>query len=165
MSIEPHHAARYAGKRDQGWRPTPRRIATRAATAVAVLGCLTSPGLARTAGGATGTQVHLVRMVGDANGFRFEPEHLEIASGDTVVFEVASGQPHDVAFDTAGVAPATVRQLSMRVHDQIAPLAGPLLLKLGERYVVSFDGIAPGRYQFYCLPHQALQKNGWVVVK
>jgi plastocyanin len=53
----------------------------------------------------------------------------------------------------------------MRVHDQIAPLAGPLLVKPGERYGVSFDGIAPGRYAFYCLPHQALQMKGWVVVK
>jgi plastocyanin len=166
MSIEPHHAARYTGKRYQRWRlPTPRRIATRAATAVAVLGCLISPGLALASAAATGTRVHVVRMVGDANGFRFEPQHLEIASGDTLVFEVASGQPHDVAFDTAGVAPATVRQLSMRVHDQIAPLAGPLLVKPGERYGVSFDGIAPGRYAFYCLPHQTLQMKGWVVVK
>jgi plastocyanin len=89
-------------------------------------------------------------MVGDATGFRFDPQRLEIAIGDTLVFEVASGQPHDVAFDTAAIAPVTARQLSSRLHDQIAPLAGPLLVKPGERYVVVFDGIPPGRYAFYC---------------
>jgi len=104
-------------------------------------------------------------MVGDAKGFRFEPNHLEIASGDTLIFEVVSGQPHDVAFDTVGVAPMSVRQLSMHLQDQIAPLAGPLLAKSGERYMVTFDGVAPGRYAFYCLPHQALQMKGEVVVR
>jgi plastocyanin len=164
MFTEPHHITRYAVNPKQWRLPTPSRIASRAATAGAVLGCL-SPGLLRAAAGAAATQVHVIRMVGDANGFRFEPDHLDIASGDTLVFEVGSGQPHDVAFDTTRLAPVAVRQLSMRMHDQIAPLAGPLLVKPGERYVVGFDGIAPGRYPFYCLPHQALQMKGWVIVK
>jgi plastocyanin len=104
-------------------------------------------------------------MAGDAKGFRFEPEHLEITSGDTVIFEAVSGQPHDVAFDTTGLASSDVRRLSMRLHDQIAPLAGPLLVKPGERYVVAFDGITPGRYPFYCLPHRAVQMKGEVIVR
>ena len=104
-------------------------------------------------------------MVGDAKGFRFEPEHLEISSGDTVIFEAVSGPPHDVAFDTTGLASTDVRRLSIHLHDQIAPLAGPLLVKPGERYAVAFDGITPGRYPFYCLPHQAVQMKGEVIVR
>ena len=144
MSAKPYHAA---------------------AMAAIALGCMVSPGLGRAATPSGRERVHVVRMVGDAKGFRFEPEHLEIVSGDTLIFEVASGQPHDVAFDTTGIAESAVRQLSMRLHDQIAPLAGPLLVNAGERYVVGFDGIASGRYQFYCLPHQALQMKGWVQVR
>ena len=132
--------------------------------AATVLGCMVGPGLVRITR-LEAMHAHTVRMVGDANGFRFEPAHLEIASGDTVIFQVASGQPHDVAFDTVGLAPATVRQLSMHVHHQIAPFAGPLLVKPGERYVVAFDGIVPGRYPFYCLPHQAVQMKGEVIVR
>ena len=67
--------------------------------------------------------------------------------------------------DTTAMAPATARELSSRLRDQIAPLAGPLLVKPGERYVVAFVGIAPGRYAFYCLPHQALQMKGEVVIR
>jgi plastocyanin len=126
---------------------------------------MVTPALVRAATRAEVAHVHVVRMVGDAKGFRFEPERLDIATGDTVIFEVASGQPHDVAFDTTAISPATARQLSLRLRDQIAPLAGPLLVKPGERYVVGFDGIEPGRYPFYCLPHQAVQMKGEVVVR
>ena len=104
-------------------------------------------------------------MVGDGKGFRFEPDHVEIATGDTLVFEVVSGQPHDVAFDTTGIAPVAAKQLSSRLKDQIAPLAGPLLLGPGERYTIVFDGVPAGRYVFYCLPHQALKMTGAVVVR
>ena len=166
MSTEPQQAARYARQRGRRWYlPTSHYVLTRAAAIVAALGCGVSAGFVRAAVGAEHQRVQIVRMVGDATGFRFEPDRLEIASGDTLVFEVASGQPHDVAFDTVGVAPTVVRQLSRRLHDQIAPLAGRLLVKPGERYVVSFADVAPGRYSFYCLPHQALQMKGEVVVR
>ena len=143
----------------------PRRATRYAATLAAILGCIVTPGLVRAPTGSEVEHEHVVRMVGDAKGFRFEPQRIDIATGDTLIFEVASGQPHDVAFDTTAMAPATARELSSRLRDQIAPLAGPLLVKPGERYVVAFDGIAPGRYAFYCLPHQALQMKGEVVIR
>jgi plastocyanin len=141
------------------------RAMTRYAAVAACAGCLLLPALGSAAARSTATHSHVVRMVGDATSFRFEPSTLEIASGDTVVFEVVSGQPHDVAFDTTAIAPAVVRQLSVRLRDQIAPLAGPLLVQPGERYAVAFDGIGAGRYPFYCLPHQALRMKGEVVVR
>jgi len=166
MSAELRRVTRYAWRSDRrGLSRALRQAATRAGATALVLGCTITAGFVRAVARVERQPVHLVRMVGDAKGFRFEPAHLEIARGDTVVFEVASGQPHDVAFDTTGVASTAVRQLSMRLHDQIAPLAGPLLVKPGERYAVAFDGIAPGRYLFYCLPHQALQMKGEVVVR
>lgn len=109
--------------------------------------------------------VHVVRMVGDDKGYRFEPARLTIASGDSVIFQVASGQPHSIAFDTTAMAPATARVLSARMREQIAPLSGPLLLKTADRYGISFAGVPAGRYPFFCLPHLALQMKGEVTVQ
>ena len=171
MCADSVRPTRYAMRHDRRWRrPHSRYAVIRALALAGLLTMVATPGLVLAAAGsvlapAGVVRTHVVRMVGDAKGFRFEPERIEIGAGDTLVFEVASGQPHDVAFDTTTMAPATTRQLSARLHDQIAPLAGPLLMKPGERYVVAFDGIAPGRYGFYCLPHQALQMKGEVVVR
>jgi plastocyanin len=125
---------------------------------------LLMPGPLARARHASAGRTHVVRMIGDAKSFRFDPARVEIASGDTVVFEVVSGQPHDVAFDTT-ITPEAARRLSLAMRDQLAPLAGPLLVKPGDHYAVSFDGIGAGRYPFYCLPHQALRMTGEVVVQ
>lgn len=139
----------------------PRRFLSMAACA----GCLVSGAGGRPAAVSTAGRSHVVRMIGDATSVRFEPAIVDIATGDTVVFEVASGQPHNVAFDTTAMPVAVARQLSARMHDQIAPFAGPLLVRPGERYAVVFDGAPPGRYPFFCLPHQALHMKGEVIVR
>ena len=139
----------------------PRRFMSMAAC----IGCLVSGAAGGRASAPYAARSHVVRMIGDATNVRFEPATVEISAGDTVVFEVVSGQPHNVAFDTTAMAPAVARQLSARMHDQIAPFAGPLLVKPGERYAVAFDGAQPGRYPFFCLPHQALHMMGEVVVR
>ena len=108
---------------------------------------------------------HQIRMVGPADHPRFEPAEVEIASGDSVVFVVVSGQPHNVSFDSTGLAAPVRAKLQAAIHDPILPMAGPLLLKDGDRYVVSFAGIPAGRYPFFCLPHMALHMQGVVVVR
>lgn len=139
----------------------PRRFLSIAACA----GCLVSGAAGRPVAAPHAARSHVIRMTGDATSPRFEPSTVQISAGDTVVFEVVSGQPHNVAFDTTAMAPAIARQLSARMHDQIAPFAGPLLVKPGERYAVAFDGAQPGRYPFFCLPHQALHMMGEVIVR
>ena len=104
-------------------------------------------------------------MSGSTNGARFEPAEVEIAPGDTVVFVLASGGPHNVAFDSTGLSPSVTARLRAAIHDPMMPLAGPFLLKEGERYAVSFEGMPPGTYTFYCLPHLALKMRGTVVVR
>lgn len=108
---------------------------------------------------------HTIHMVGPADHPKFEPAEVEIAPGDSVVFVVVSGQPHNVAFDTTGLAAPVRDKLRAAIHDPMLPMAGPLLLKEGERYAVSFAGIPAGRYPFYCLPHMALHMQGAVVVR
>jgi plastocyanin len=46
-----------------------------------------------------------------------------------------------------------------------APLTGPLLVTPNQTYVVSFAGLPPGTYHFYCTPHLALGMIAKVVVQ
>ena len=108
---------------------------------------------------------HEVRMLGPANNPRFEPNEVQIASGDSVAFVVVSGEPHNVAFDTTALDPEVRDKLRAAIHDAMLPMAGPLLLKAGDRYAISFAGIPAGRYTFYCMPHMALHMQGAVVVR
>ena len=110
------------------------------------------------------SRTHEVRMV-SSSAPRFEPAEIHIAAGDTVVFVLVSGAPHNVAFETTALSPVATRRLRAAVHDTILPFAGPLLMKDNERYAVSFAGMPTGRYPFYCMPHMGLQMRGTVVVE
>lgn len=108
---------------------------------------------------------HVIRMVGPADHPRFEPAEVDIASGDSVAFVVVSGQPHNVSFDSTGLAAPVRDKLREAIHDSMMPMAGPFLLKEGDRYAISFAGIPAGRYPFFCMPHMALHMQGVVVVR
>jgi len=110
-------------------------------------------------------QTHEVRMVSDANGYRFDPARVVIAPGDSIAFVVVSGQPHTVAFDTNAIRSDVARTLDGRMRDRIGTLSGPLLLSPGDRYAISFTRIPTGRYPFFCLPHLALRMTGEIVVQ
>ena len=47
----------------------------------------------------------------------------------------------------------------------MAPLNGPLLATAGETYVVSFSGVTPGTYHYYCVPHLAAGMKATIVVQ
>src|SRR5262245_58426607 len=52
---------------------------------------------------ATG-KTHTVKMIGDAQGYRFDPANITIKSGDAIDFVVAGTiGPHNVAFDPATI--------------------------------------------------------------
>ena len=110
-------------------------------------------------------RLHEIRMIGDATGFRFEPARFTIARGDSVVFNVVSGQPHTVSFDTTAIAMNVARAIDERMSDRIGKLSGPLILFAGDRYLVSFAGLPSGRYPFFCLPHLGRQRTGEIVVE
>jgi len=104
-------------------------------------------------------------MIGSAQAPRFEPAEIQIASGDTVDFVLVSAAPHNVAFDSTALSPMATARLHKIVHDPMLPLAGPMLLKAGERYTVVFSDVPPGRYSYYCMPHMSMQMKGTVVVQ
>jgi plastocyanin len=107
-----------------------------------------------------------VNMVGDAKGYRFEPANITIKQGDGIKFVVASGGPHNVAFDPATI-PADVKgQLDANMGtDKMGELSSNMKMNAGESVTVSFANIKPGQYPFHCVPHLALNMKGVITVQ
>ena len=110
-------------------------------------------------------QTHEVKMVGDAQGYRFEPADITIKAGDGIKFVMVSGGPHNVAFDPATI-PADVKpQLSANMPDQQGELSSPLFSNPNESYTISFANVKPGQYPYHCTPHLAMGMKGTITVQ
>ncbi len=109
--------------------------------------------------------VHEVRMVGDANGYRFEPSTLTITTGDAVRFIVISGEPHNVVFDGAGLSSATQTQLDRNFSERSGPLATAMLNEAGEAVTVSFSAMPEETYSYSCSVHDGTGMRGTITVQ
>ncbi len=112
----------------------------------------------------TGT-THTVNMVGDGQGYRFEPADLTIAAGDGVKFVMVSGGPHNVAFDPATLSAEAKTALTANMPEQAGELSGKMLLNANEEYTISFAGVPAGSYDFHCTPHLAMNMKGKITIK
>lgn len=126
-----------------------------------------APATTETAGAAqaiTGT-IHDVKMIINADqAYVYDPAEITVKQGDGIKFSMVSGGPHNVAFD-ATLLPADVKaQLMANMPNQAAELMGPMMLTEGEEYTISFAGVAPGTYEFFCTPHLAMGMRGKVTV-
>ena len=119
---------------------------------------------AATAAPATGT-THEVKMYGDAKGYRFEPATLTIKTGDAVKYTLVDGGPHNVNFLNV-TDPAAKAQLDANMPGQhMGELNGPMIMQPNEAYTVSFAKVPPGKYDFQCLPHSAMNMKGSITVQ
>ena len=107
-----------------------------------------------------------VKMIGEGSSYKFEPADLTIKAGDGIKFTVVSIPPHNVAFDPA-VVPADVKaQLDANMGpNKLGELSSGLLLNVGDAVTISFAGIKPGKYEFHCTPHLAMNMKGTVTVQ
>ena len=48
---------------------------------------------------------------------------------------------------------------------KIGELSSALLLNVGDAVTISFAGIKPGKYDFHCTPHLAMNMKGSVTVQ
>ncbi len=81
--------------------------------------------------------------------YYFSPNKLTIQPGDTVNFEDAQDDSHDVMFN---VVPKAVDEMIM----------SPTMEKKGEKFSYTFT--VPGSYKFHCHPHEALGMKGTLIV-
>jgi len=113
----------------------------------------------------TGT-VHEVKMLGDAQGYRFEPAQLTIKPGDTVKWTMVSGGPHNVAFDPANATVNTNKAaLSAGMPNQQGELSSPMLTQPNETYQMTFANVPAGTYDYHCTPHLAMNMKGQITVQ
>ena len=107
----------------------------------------------------------VVRMVGDAKGYRFEPASIRAHVGDVVRFVNISGGPHNVSFWADSIPPGAAAKLQRNMGPTMSPLSGVLITQPNATYQVSLAGLTAGRYKFHCLPHLALGMTGQIVVQ
>ena len=106
-----------------------------------------------------------VKMYADEKGSRFDPVNITIKRGDGIRWTLINGPPHNVAFwaDSIPVGASSVLQGNMA--DQMATLAGPMMLNPNQTYTISFTGVPAGTYHYYCVPHLALGMKGIITVQ
>jgi len=136
---------------------------TTAAASAAPATSTTASGTA-TAAPITGKTVE-VKMIGDAQGYRFDPANVTIAKGDGVKFTMVSGGPHNVAFDPAGIPAGSNAQLDANMSNKMAELSSNMVSNPGESVTVSFANLPSGTYNFHCTPHLAMGMKGTITVQ
>jgi plastocyanin len=112
----------------------------------------------------TGT-THEVKMIGDAQGYRFEPANITVKAGDGIKFTTVNGGPHNVAFDPATVPTDVQAQLDANISEKMGQLSSALKTNPGESVTISFANIKPGKYPYHCTPHLALGMKGEITVQ
>ena len=117
-----------------------------------------------TAAAPTGT-IHTVNMVGDANGYRYEPAELTVAPGDGVRFVMVSMGPHNVHFDSVAADNPARAQLDANIPNKMGELMSSYVTNPNEEIVVSFANVPAGRYPFVCDPHAAMNMRGAITVQ
>ena len=135
------------------------------AAAVTPAGTTTPAGGTAVMAPITGT-THEVKMLGDAQGYRFEPANITVKQGDGIRFLMVSGGPHNVAFDPATI-PADVRpQLDANMGtDKMGELSSNMKMNPNETITISFANIKAGQYPYYCVPHLAMNMTGVITVQ
>ena len=107
-------------------------------------------------------KVHEIRM--DANPekeiFRFSPARVTARPGDVLLFRAVSGTPHSIVFERAGLSGPAQESLNGALSRRSGDLSSPLLTPNGTEYRVVVPSLAPGRYEFFCLPHRAYDMRG-----
>jgi plastocyanin len=105
----------------------------------------------------------VVRMVGDARGYRFEPASFTVKQGGTVTFVLVSGAPHGIAFDADRIPSAAAARLRAQIPWAIVGMS-QLVIQPGEKIVMSFAGVPAGTYAYNCVPHMAMGMTGVITV-
>lgn len=112
---------------------------------------------------ATGTVVR-VRMQMQGSRYMFEPANFTIHPGDVVEFVNINGFPHNVSFEAAKIPTGAADVLNRAMANRSGNLQGPMMVTANQTYRVSFAGAPTGTYDYFCLPHKAMNMKGTITV-
>ena len=120
-------------------------------------------GSAVTAAPVTGT-THVVNMVGDATGYRYEPANITAKAGDAIQFVMVSMGPHNVAFDPATIPAGSKDQLWANMPGAVDG-SSTFLTNPNETFTLSLGNLPAGKYPFFCTPHLAMNMKGEITIQ
>ena len=143
--------------------PTTDSAATAAAPAAGA--AATTPAAGAVAAAPATGQTHEVKMIGDATGYKFEPANITVKQGDAIKFVMVSGGPHNVAFQNVTDAAAKAQLDANMPGQKLGELSGPFVMQPNETYTISFAKVPPGKYDFICTPHAAMNMKGTITVQ
>jgi plastocyanin len=112
-------------------------------------------------------RVHEIRLEANSerDTYRFNPAQVTARPGDMLIFRAVSGVPHSVVFESAGMSDQAHEALNGAMSRRAGDLSSPLLTTQGAEYRVMVPQLAPGTYQFFCLPHRAYDMRGELRVR
>lgn len=116
----------------------------------------------KVAGGVTqGVQIRVVMQ-----GQRFSPARVAATVVDTIIFELESGGPHNIAFDPDSIPAGALAQLARAMGNDPRFLVTPeMLITRGETFTLPLVGLPPGTYPFICTPHYGSGMRGEIVLR
>ena len=120
-----------------------------------------------TAAAITG-KTHEIKMIQDAQGYRFDPANLTIKAGDGVKFIAVSGFPHNVVIDAATLTPTVKAQLDANFDagkQEGMELTSKMMVTANESVTISFANVPAGAYNFNCTPHLTMNMKGVITVQ
>ena len=109
--------------------------------------------------------MHVVNMIGDGAGYRFDPSTIRARAGDGVRFVFVSSGPHNVAFDPARLPGGQKEQLWANMGENSQNGSSPMMLTTGEEWTLSLGKLASGTYPFVCTPHFAMNMKGEIIIE
>jgi len=118
---------------------------------------------ARPAAPAAGTPIR-VQMKQTGSRYLFEPANFSVPQGGVVDFVNVSGFPHNVEFEPGKIPAGAADVLNRNMLNRLGPVQGPMMTTANQTYRVSFAGAPVGTYDYFCLPHKALNMKGVITV-
>ena len=99
------------------------------------------------------------------SGHKFDPPTITAAVGETVTWVNQEGDSHTVTAYEDKIPDGAAYFASGGANDQEGATGdvGAGLLQNGETFEVTFD--TPGRYEYFCIPHESEGMKGTVIVE
>jgi plastocyanin len=124
-----------------------------------------TPGAVPTAAAKTQGTVIRVRMTQTGARYAFEPANFTVRQGDIVEFVNISGFPHNVQFEKTKIPAGAEAVLNTNMTGRLGNLQGPMMMQPNQVYRVSFANAPVGTYDYFCLPHKAMNMKGVITVQ
>lgn len=113
---------------------------------------------------AAGTVIR-VRMMQQGSRYMYEPANFTVRVGDIVEFVNVSGFPHNVQFEPGKIPAGAAEVLNRNMPNRLGPLQSPMFTQANQTYRISFAGAPVGTYEYFCLPHKAMNMKGVITVQ